>query len=639
MPNQNTWAPLAGAVLGIDWTERPLPARLDPYLVWADASRALAAAVGQAHGIQVTVEWSDNAAPVGVDPAVSGPALHYGTALVDAAGLRALLGAAGVRRVELGSAPAKADVQAAPPVAVAHRLAGPVVAVIDAGCAFAHERFRALGADGRWHTRIRALWDQNADAEHPRTAPWRAPAGRRYGRELDDQAMEALLAAHASGVDIDEAAVYRAAGCAAELAPPTVHGTHVADLAAGDRPANDPASRADILFVQLPHFAVADTSGASMVGPLADALGWILERVAEDATLVVNLSYGSMAGPHDGSTLVECMLDAVAEGGPRRAVVLPAGNNHEADAHAAFMLHAGRRVVTLDWELMVGDATDSFLELWYPRAAAGRVHLTGRPPGGPSCTVGIDERQGWAADGGLHAAAIHLREASAGDADAMVLVALGPTGHRPGDGGSRPVAPPGVWHVDVAIDAADACVPVPVWAWIERDDPAPDSATAARQSRLLTNRLPGQPDQAGDPVTRSGTGNSIANGRSTFVAAGCVGAAADAPPAGYSSAGPTRNAARQQLPWPSATAPCEASNALGGIAAAGTRSGVTARMNGTSVAAPQLARWLLNTLATLPQMKAPPAGGASPALASVLAAAVTGGGPADRLGPGRLPPS
>lgn len=634
MPDPGAWALLARASLGIDWTARPLPARLDPYLVWADASGTLAAAAQQARGIQVAVEWSGNLAPAGVDRAVSDTALHYGTALVDAAGLRALLGAAGVQRVEIGSAPAQTDARAAPPVVDTDRLAGPVMAVIDAGCAFAHARFRTLGADGHWHTRIRALWDQNADGEHPRTAPWRAPAGRRYGRELDDQAIDKLLAAHVSAADIDEAAVYRAAGCAAELAAPVVHGTHVADLAAGARPTNDPASRADILFVNLPHFAVADTSGASMVGPLTDALGWILERVAPSASLVVNLSYGSMAGPHDGSTLVERMLDAVA-GGRGRAVVLPAGNNHEADAHAEFSLDAARRLMRLQWEVMVGDATDSFLELWYPRAAAGRVRVTLRPPGGPPCTVGIDELQGWTDGGGLRAAAIHLREASAGNTDAMVLLALAPTGRRLGDNGGRPLAPAGVWQVEVALDAADAGTAVPVWAWIERDDPAPDPATAARQSRLLTNRLPGQPDRAGDPVTRSGTGNSIANGRSTFVAAGFVGGVAEATPARYSSAGPTRNTVRQQLPWPSASALCEESSALGGITAAGTRSGAPGRMNGTSVAAPQLARLLLNTLA---QMREVPAGGASPALAALLANRVTAGGPPDRLGPGRLPP-
>jgi hypothetical protein len=628
MPDPAVWAPLAAATVGLDRSTPSLPARLDPYLLWADASGALDVAAGKARGIQVALEWSGGVPPPGVDAAVSAGEMHYGTALVDAAGLRALLSAPGVRRVELGSAPATSDAHPAPPIADVDRLPGPVVAVIDAGCAFAHERFRYRDTDGRWRTRIRALWDQNTGDAHPRGSEWRAPAGRRYGRELDDRAIDALLATHASGADIDEAAIYRACGCATELAPPVVHGTHVADLAAGVRPSKDDASRADILFVHLPHFAVADTSGASMVGPLADALGWILERVADDAVLVVNLSYGSMAGPHDGSTLVERMLDAVAEGGSRRAVVLPAGNNHEADAHAAFALDAARPGVTLQWEVMVGDATDSFLELWYPRAQAGRVRVTLHPPGGPPCTVEVDQWQGWPADGGLRAAAIHLREACAGDDDAMVLLALAPTGRRPGDCGSRPLAPAGVWQVEVALDAADVGAPVPIWAWIERDDPAPDRTTAARQSRLLTNRLPGQPDQPGDPVTRRGTGNSIANGRSTFVAAGCVGTTADAPPARYSSAGPTRNTLRRQLDWPSAAVPCEASSALRGIAAAGTRSGATVRMNGTSVAAPQLARWLLNALVQ-PRTRA--------SLAARLREAVVGGGVPDRIGPGRLP--
>ena len=178
------------------------------------------------------------------------------------------------------------------------------------------------------------------------------------------------------------------------------------DLAAGAPPESDPARSPKIIFVQLPSYAVDDTSGGSMVPHVMDALAYIRNRVDHRAPIVVNLSYGSMAGPHDGSTILESTIDAVIEEAmgavpperpkryrsalplerPKRylSVVLPAGNNFESDGHGVLTLDKEHRTRSLEWQVLPGDTTDTFLELWYPRAAAESIRFEIQPPTGPS---------------------------------------------------------------------------------------------------------------------------------------------------------------------------------------------------------------------------------------------------------------
>ena len=182
------------------------------------------------------------------------------------------------------------------------------MAVIDFGCAFAHERFRNRH-EGSWQTRIAFLWDQSKAADGRR---WKAVGGFDYGRELSGAAIDKLTAANTTNGRVDEDAVYRGADYDS-VSTVLAHGTHVLDLAAGAPPESDPALSPKIIFVQLPSYAVDDTSGGSMVPHVMDALAYIRNRVDHRAPIVVNLSYGSMAGPHDGSTILESTIDAVIE--------------------------------------------------------------------------------------------------------------------------------------------------------------------------------------------------------------------------------------------------------------------------------------------------------------------------------------
>jgi hypothetical protein len=410
---------------------------------------------------------------------------------------------------------------------------------------------------------------------------------------------------------IDEDAVYRAARYA-DVTARLTHGTHVLDLAAGADPMSAIEREPKIIFVQLPTQAVEDTSGGSMVTCVIDALRYILDRTGSidpqapaTGPLVINLSYGSMAGPHDGSTLLESAMDALLaeskrlnpDGTRRRYVeiVLPAGNNFEADGHALLKLTPSRRSRSLSWQIQPDDSTDTFLELWYDRSAAGRVKVQVTPPGGRTCDAPIDTA--WALQGAgaaaPTAAVIHRTRVASGLNDAMVLIALAPTRAR------DPVAPladAGIWTVSAClVDDGD---PVEVFAWIERDDPTIGSRGSPRQSTFVRDRArPARNRDYGTAslVRRSITCNSIANGTHTIVVGGCVGGGAEFEMARYSSAGPARRSAKAKREWPDLVAVCEESLALFGVAAAGTRSGIRARMNGTSVAAPQVCRALIQT--------------------------------------------
>lgn len=131
----------------------------------------------------------------------------------------------------------------------------------------------------------------------------------------------------------DESEVYRRLQGGLALEQRVNHGTFVLDIAAGPREftasvaglgpalawdplappswqaATDLASRCPIVAVQLDWATVKDTSGGSMRAHLLDGLLYILSNCALQADVVVNMSWGTLAGPHDGSSLFERALD------------------------------------------------------------------------------------------------------------------------------------------------------------------------------------------------------------------------------------------------------------------------------------------------------------------------------------------
>jgi hypothetical protein len=176
----------------------------------------------------------------------------------------------------------------------------------------------------------------------------------------------------------------------------------------------------------------------------------------------------------------------------------------------------------------------------------------------------------------------------------MFLIALQPTalGER-----AAPLAPSGTWTVELqnrSLGAGDL-----IEAWVQRDDTPFGFRQRGRQSFLDApcyrrfdeqgREIVRDEDQPPCHVRRAGSTNAIATGEKPVVVGGFV--LKEGRLAKYSS----RNS-EGAAPVPRYLAPSDDSEVYLGVLAAGTRSGSLVAMNGTSVAAPQVARRIANEL-------------------------------------------
>ena len=569
---------------------------LDPYVLWHAATHPNPDSL-----VPIALEfvedsgWEDDPLLRRLVPAIY-RGRRFGTARVPVAGeLLALLGSAyngKIRRIRLGRAWQSPQLYAWPEsdaVREPPRLSGRVMAVIDDGCAFAHERFRRLNAQGHWTTRIRYLWDQGRTREQvPPRSGWQPVLQFGYGHDLRGDDIDALLAAR-TGADavVDEDAVYLDADENRSRAR-ELHGTHVMDLAAGCAPgAADADAAPQIIFVQLPRKAVRDTSGGWLNTHVLDALWYIHSRVADDAQLVVNLSFGAMAGPHDGSAILERSMDDFCTVRPHDfALVLPAGNAHDSDCHARLVLPASGRG-SFTFRVRPDDPTDSFVELYVDRRA--RIEARLLPPvlapspaaPGDAAWVHIDAL-------GLPQCALVNVEAHGSETESRVVAMLAPCDPQDREIGK---APAGDWRIELANHGEQQVI---VQAWIERDGrsdgwPYPGGS----QARFLDDAPGSEPAMARARLVADGTLNSIAHGLEPVVVGACIGSD-PLRMASYSGSGPARAPSARQ--GPDVVAIAEQRPTYDGVPAAGSRSGIRFRQNGTSVAAPQVARWILEDL-------------------------------------------
>jgi hypothetical protein len=501
------------------------------------------------------------------------------------------------------------------------RLTGTVMVVIDDGLAFLNRAFRKADANA---TRIRFFWDQDPlrvavfhegemkelDFGAPQgeisftSTKWREVPGFSYGRELVGVTIDELIReAPDARSEVD---AYRKLGYD-RVRHASAHGTHVADLAAGLRPPRHRggggdsagADGTDIIMVQLPPSTALDTSGGGLAKHVLDALKYALSKVDDSAQVVVNLSFGATGGPHDGSSLFERALDSLIRRerskGRNFALVLPAGNHFDTAAHAAGEIRPGAPM-ELAWHVRAEDPTESFCELWFDADSLDDVRIELVKPGG----AGIEAQPGRTVfDGDTPASSCcalgSVRSTAASNAKCMVLASLRPT-HS--DNGNGVPAPSGMWKIKLAL--REGRKPVPFDAWIQRDEATPYTPYRARQSYFSSTRprLPHTADDADeDLVKRRGTGNSVAHGALPIVVGACHALSGRLSP--YTAAG-TIEMRQDRRCWPDLVAPGDLSEPMPGLLAAGTLSGSTVRMNGTSVAAPQVARAILNLFARTP---------------------------------------
>jgi Subtilase family len=634
---------------GVDWTLADGNVGIDPYLVWAEATKFVDLGVTPHDKMRVPVivelgndrtaqQFAERVEGKGVDwPWIQTSELYrnpvtglenttFCTANVmreffvelgkDASELREW-----VKRFELGlpmrppsaeaqgilTRAAEAELQRVladavarmAPVAAGTRARSPIVGIIDDGLAFAHERFQTPDRK----TRIAFFWNQGYPKSEPMEKKVTPAAG--YGLEFAKKAVDDLMKASESRGLVDEDLFYRKAGYL-EVSRYWAHGTHVMDLACGSDPDKVDQSSPRIICVQIqpPSRTTRDRSTGWLAIHVLDGLRYILHRAAKLAPpkmIVVNLSFGHIAGPHDGSSILEAAIEQLIDAysgvdHQRLEVVVAAGNSLLARCHASFSLDP-EKCKELDWRILPDDATPSFMEIWLRPEREGelseiKVEVT-TPWGDSNKTLNpapdTSYVHTWRPGDQVLGAVIRLRTVATGNAE-MILLAVAPT-QRLGQG--EKAAPCGTWSVRI-INCGDARVGVE--AYIERDETPYGFPRRGRQSRFddpnyvrfdKYGRLK-EDDAAEDPMSppleshikRADTINSIATGDRTVVIAGFRGS--ERATVKYSSEGEPINAA----------ATTEDSITCHGVLAAGSRSASRVAMNGTSVAAPQITREL-----------------------------------------------
>ncbi|MDB5576094.1 MAG: hypothetical protein JWR80_1270 [Bradyrhizobium sp.] len=515
-----------------------------------------------------------------------------------------------------------------------------LIGVLDDGCPFAAAHFLERLANGSISTRVLGIWDQN------QRDPVEMISGRPFGRKLADftygleYRRDFISPGAEIGIDewinlhstpagiIDEDGCYRDAGFT-RLSRRQSHGAHVMDVAAGriptasrvgpspgDRrdppswkPGTDPASSADVVFVQFSDDCIRDATGVWLKNYVVDGILYILSFADPLITrkVVVNVSYGPTTGPHDGTAELESALTAlVAEydgtgGKPRLEIVLPAGNGYLSESHIAVTTR-GKQPHNVDWiwRLPPDNAVLCFAEIWMDKTKASGVVVKLTSPGGvPYAPAGLQ-----APPPGSLPTSTGVYGPLTWGGDMMWLLAVEPTIARPGG-----VAEHGDWKVEVTGIGA----PAQIDAYVARSDPNMGVRTGARRSYFVDPDwersrsaeascmyINGEFDNSGSLICRDGTLNGIGTGNvpCVHIAGGYILANGRKSP--YSSAGSARDGLPTPRVGPDFALPCDESYALGGIRAGGNRSGSVFRLRGTSAAAPQLARHVAKPALPLP---------------------------------------
>jgi len=496
-----------------------------------------------------------------------------------------------------------------PPVQLPRKV---ITAIIDDGLAFANERFRL--ADGT--TRVEYVWNQDG--------PLYPPPGFGYG--LESQKGDTSLL---DGIDtnialcsrtglLDEDQFYQRMGHLSFAQPGhkpiawrSAHGTHVMDIAVGHPRASAPTER-PIMCVQLPGAVTADTSGGTLFSYVNDAIFYILAR-AGTTPVVVNLSYGNTAGPHDGSSDFEVAIDAYIQAreavNAPLAVVLPSGNFRLQRGHAQLNLRKGDEK-RLKWRILPDDATPSHVEIWLPPWSgsgpkpAVEVKLT--PPGGPESPLPLKEGDPsweWAPNGQVLCQMTYVNASLTGHRGMILISVVATATHDP----NVQVAPFGTWRISLK-NVGESRID-DIRAWVRRDDTPYGYPRRGRQSRFDHSTYRRFDERTGreieeDPpgahrIRRDGTISALATGTRTVVVTGMR---RDRwRPSKYSAGGPVVKPPGRGTPLPNGpdvTAVSNDSTSLyNGLLASGSRSSSIVAFNGTSVAAPQITRWIAEQMA------------------------------------------
>lgn len=459
--------------------------------------------------------------------------------------------------------------------------------VIDDGFPFAHSNLLV----GNNEPVISSIWDQTAS--HSVRANWERHRvdGHDFGSLLTRAAIKRVLDECRGPHGIDEAAVYAKAAYRVNQ-PGVPHGCGVTHMLAGKSIGLPDGSRAesprvcdDVHCVQLPSDGTLEDTAGGWLGYYALAGVRHIIQSVEDETgggpwqAIINLSYGSIAGPHDGTSMFEEAIDAtcarynnVRTG--KVEIVVAAGNTRGKRIHAQRTIGPGSPG-SFRFFTPPDNPRESYLELWIPNSQDGKppsgIEVKVTAPTGAEIAVGAGEAHLMTlAPGQAPCAGVAFsHRVSQGTNGTMFLLLVRPT--QPTDRLDR--APAGVW--DLSVSANDE---IEIHGWVERNDMVVHHRRT-QQARFVED--PTDARHVNDDLTLS----SVASSKAAVV----VGAVRQ-------SDGVIADYCGVDLRYPNIKpdlfTASDASPAMPGVLVPGFFSGTTTRMSGTSIAAPRMARWL-----------------------------------------------
>lgn len=478
-----------------------------------------------------------------------------------------------------------------------------ITVVIDADIPILNRRYRSSETE----TRIMAHWAMGMPSG--KAARTTLSPGR--GRLFFEADINELLRDVENGKT--ERETYEELG-AFESSSPLKHGAQSLECAAGYDMTDPRAGRHGIITVQLPYDAVAATNGYILKDTVIDALSWVesvlkeIKKDLPDVAVVLNYSFGPLAGRHDGQEVLTQELEGFASdvGLKPVAVTLPAGNSLQSQTHGRFTGQDLQSDRVATWVVQSDSKAKHFMQIWTPRGFDQRqnqsfinpITLNVTPPGGPTLTISVlGSEKHWnlrdaATDTLLAQLSWRVSAHFGATPRQYITIATRPTSPH----ACEPTIQPGRWTFEVKnVDNNAGLQPNELLElWAERSDTPSGFPKGGRQSYFHDPNYRKWADTgeylmvdvpADAYVKRHGTLNPLATGQKCIVAGSHI--ARNMKLHFFTSYGLFAN---NQNRGPDLTVASGLSEARDYTVGAGILSGETVRSNGTSVSSALTAR-------------------------------------------------